>query len=650
MECEICMNHWNSENRIPKILPCGHTFCQLCLYDLVDKYSIDNVFKCPNCHTEIPTILNKKDISNLQKNIQLLSLLDKVETQKSRANLSNISMSMSVQVNTSYLNSDSYNHIGVDDFSSGNNNNYFYPLCNSHKNKAIFYNYEDGRMNYVCNDCMQCMELNNLIPLPNLKAQNEFKIDSCKNRAKILRDEIDRVENFLVAYQHNFENDNKKKIDELFDYINKIIIYNHTTALTLFNQCKNEQNAQINKKIKELGFLRNELDIFDKKLDELYDINDKKPEPESQLELDNVFNKLANYINYENELNLFQMNISIKDEAKDTLFDLIQNAYKLEIDFLKMKNGDLPTIKELLNKSSTWTCSCGEIDNALGKIICKSCSKYRPLETYTNIIFNPMLVTKTEIKEFHMRRRHEAKVYQSLMKRNMENKKDIYFYAIEASWLNKWKCFVSNDLSEKIMSNNEKHISDNKLVGVLPPGIINNIKICDIYKPHGKYRIKSGLKNKKDYFIINQYLWEWFLLNYSGGPEIPIDGYSSNLFSIEEDVGRTDKIVENNGSIFGGRVTYGCIGDFDSNESIEKKQDYYINQTGENTNKINSVGEYNFNTKFSEFRNNKEKEKRGSIADKKNNNSKGKEGNKNIKQLQIKNLISNINIEENKEK
>ena len=232
----------------------------------------------------------------------------------------------------------------------------------------------------------------------------------------------------------------------------------------------------------------------------------------------------------------------------------------------------------------------------------------------------------------------------------MENKKDIYFYAIEASWLNKWKCFVSNDLSEKIMSNNEKHISDNKLIGVLPPGIINNIKICDIYKPHGKYRIKSGLKNKKDYFIINQYLWEWFLLNYSGGPEIPIDGYSSNLFSIEEDVGRTDKIVENNGSIFGGRVTYGCIGDFDSNESIEKKQDYYINQTGENTNKINSVGEYNFNTKFSEFRNNKEKEKRGSIADKKNNNSKGKEGNKNIKQLQIKNLISNINIEENKEK
>ena len=33
------------------------------------------------------------------------------------------------------------------------------------------------------------------------------------------------------------------------------------------------------------------------------------------------------------------------------------------------------------------------------KIICNNCSKYRPLETYTNIIFNPMFVTKAEKKE-----------------------------------------------------------------------------------------------------------------------------------------------------------------------------------------------------------------------------------------------------------
>ena len=651
MECELCLNSWNSDYRIPKILPCGHTFCLKCLYNIMDKHKKEkeNIFKCPNCKREIDLLKCKKDIYNLPKNTQLLSLLDKVETQKSRTNISNISMSMSIPVNTSYLDSGGLNLNALSNDESPSNlnfNNYFYPLCNMHKNKATFYSIIEGRMNYICNECIQSMVIDDLNPLPNLKAQNEFKIDSCKNRTKILKDEIERIENFLKSYQNNFEYDNKKKIDELFDYINKIVSYNYTTALTVYNQCKNEQKNQIDKKIKELKFLKNELDSFDKKLDEISDINDKKPEPESQLELDNLFNKLGNYINYENELNLFQMNISIKDEVKDSLFDLIQNAIQLDVDFLKMKNGDLPTIKELLNKSSTWCCTCGELNNDLGKIICNNCSKYRPLETYTNIIFNPMLITKNERKEFNMRRRHESKVYQSLMKRNKESNKEIYFYALETSWFNKWKCFVSNDLSEKIMSNNEKHISDNKMIGVLPPGIINNIKLCDIYKPHGKYRLKSGLKIKKDYIVINQYLWEWFLLNYGGGPEISIDGYSSSLFSIEEDVGKTENIIENNGTVITCIKGDDNISNLGCSELNPDKKDA--------TNKINSINNYNFNTKFSEFRVNNEVEYKKHYIINKENNNKNNENKENQssnimkKKSQIKTLIKNINIEDNK--
>jgi hypothetical protein len=310
--------------------------------------------------------------------------------------ISNISMSQSIPINTSYLESGSYNIITPNLLSKLSNddspqsyNNIFYPLCNLHKNKATFYNLIDGRINYICNECIQSMPFENINPMPNLKTNNEFKIDSSKNRIKILKDEVEKIEDFLKKYQSNFESQNKKKIDELFVYINQIVSYNYTTALTVFNQCKNEQKNQIDKKIKELIFLKNELNTFDKKLDELSDINDKKPEPESQLELDNIFNKLGNYINYENELNLFQMNISIKDEVKDSLFDLIQNAIQLDVDFLKMKTGELPTIKELLNKALTWCCTCGEQNNHIGKIICNNCSKYRPLETYTNIIFNP---------------------------------------------------------------------------------------------------------------------------------------------------------------------------------------------------------------------------------------------------------------------
>ena len=277
----------------------------------------------------------------------------------------------------------------------------------------------------------------NLKPLPFLKAQNEFKINSCKNKIKLLRNEILRVENFLKSYQNNFEANTKKKIEELFDFINKIIQYNYTMAKTLYQQCLKEQKNQIEQKTSELKFLHKELDSFDKKLDNIYNPNNSKekyiPEPESQITLDNVYNKLSNFINYENELNLFQINISVKDEDKDILFNTLQNICQLDVDFLKMKNGELPTIKELLNKSSTWPCDCGVLDNSNGKIICKGCSKYRSLETYSNLVFNPLLAEKIEIKEFNMRRKHEEKVFQSLAERNMDNLKHAYFFAIDST-------------------------------------------------------------------------------------------------------------------------------------------------------------------------------------------------------------------------
>ena len=220
MECELCFNQWNSDVRIPKILPCGHSYCIQCLYSLIEKIKKNPllVLKCPNCSKEHPSLKNKKDIMNLQKNTRLLSLFDKIETQKSRTNISNISMSQSYAMNTSYLESGGgnltpnlFSKLSNDDSNQGYYNNIFFPLCNVHKNKATFYNLVEGRINYICNECIQSMPLENLNPMPNLKANNEFKIDSSKNKIKILKDEVEKIENFLKKYQQNFENDKKKK-------------------------------------------------------------------------------------------------------------------------------------------------------------------------------------------------------------------------------------------------------------------------------------------------------------------------------------------------------------------------------------------------------------------------------------------------------
>ena len=66
-------------------------------------------------------------------------------------------------------------------------------------------------MNYICDECIQSMPLENLNPMPNLKANNEFKIDASKNRIKLLKDEVEKIENFLKKYHSNFESENKKK-------------------------------------------------------------------------------------------------------------------------------------------------------------------------------------------------------------------------------------------------------------------------------------------------------------------------------------------------------------------------------------------------------------------------------------------------------
>ena len=133
-----------------------------------------------------------------------------------------------------------------------------------------------------------------------------------------------------------------------------------------------------------------------------------------------------------------------------------------------------------------------------------------------------------------------------------------------------------------------------------------------------------------------------------------IDGYSSSLFSIEEDVGKTEQVIDNNGTV----ITYiKGGGDDTSNLGIGCSELNPTNCLVENTNKINSINNYNFNTKFSEFRVNNENDKnyflkKKDINGKQDNKIDNKENQTNNiimkKKTQIKSLIKNINIEDNK--
>ena len=548
MECEKCLSPWDTEIHIPKILSCGHTICQNCIKETSQKIITngEKSFKCPLCNYEIMNTANKAEIMELKENSSLMNLVDKVNTTKNRLN---ISMSLSNNLNaSSFLVNDNSVNINSRDTETNISSNCYYPMCKQHQNKAYFYYMQDKEKKYVCLYCIENNLVNNsekLIPLPGLAVQNELKIKSCKKKSKILIKEIEKIQLFLEKYHEKFVTENKQKIEELFGYIQQIVDYNHTTALTLYNQCKNEQKSQIDKKIKELISLKDELDSFKNKLDEI--INEEKINADTQIELEKIYNRLGNYINYENELSLFQMDININEEAKDSLFDIIQNTFQIKIDFLKMQNGDLPNIKDLLKKNTTWTCVCGEENQDVSQILCNKCSRYRALETYNNILFNPLIASKKEIRDLALRRKHEEEVFKSLLKKNNEIKKiekdyqESPFYAIDNKWFLKWKSFMTNDLTDKILSNDLKYISDNKKIGVLPPDIIDNSRISTIIDTKNglytnenicSYKLKKGLVNGKDYIIINKYLWEWLTVNYNGGPEIKVYANPSNSYTL----------------------------------------------------------------------------------------------------------------------
>ena len=168
----------------------------------------------------------------------------------------NISMSMSAHLNTSsFLVNESSINMNINttkEYDSNISTNCYFPLCKIHQSKAYFYYFKGEEKRNVCYFCLINNTVENyekLIPFPSLDVQNELKIKSCKKKSKLLIGEIEKIKIFLEKYHQKFEKENKQKIDDLFKYINKIVEYNRTTALTLFNQCRKEQKNQIYKKI-----------------------------------------------------------------------------------------------------------------------------------------------------------------------------------------------------------------------------------------------------------------------------------------------------------------------------------------------------------------------------------------------------------------
>lgn len=66
LACAICHDRFNERERVPRVLTCGHTFCQRCLVDLKKC----NILLCPTCRQYFTP-----DIKSLTKNFVILDNL-----------------------------------------------------------------------------------------------------------------------------------------------------------------------------------------------------------------------------------------------------------------------------------------------------------------------------------------------------------------------------------------------------------------------------------------------------------------------------------------------------------------------------------------------------------------------------------------------
>ncbi|CAG9335016.1 unnamed protein product [Blepharisma stoltei] len=71
LQCTLCSNRYNTADRIPRFLPCGHTFCNSCLISILAHPSPE----CPDDSVAIP--YSSPDL--LPKNVLLLKLVSKTK-------------------------------------------------------------------------------------------------------------------------------------------------------------------------------------------------------------------------------------------------------------------------------------------------------------------------------------------------------------------------------------------------------------------------------------------------------------------------------------------------------------------------------------------------------------------------------------------
>lgn len=410
----------------------------------IDKERIPSMNNINN-----PNNLNKMIVNNYSNNN------NSSNSYNSHININNKKNTKNLTNNNTNLNANDSNNIKFVKLENID------PMQKCKKHELNIIAYVVGTNLLFCEKCIEesPMKVN---PLPSVIKDIKKKADSSRVNICFLKHEINRLYEFFESYQEEFEKSNKQKIDDLFSYLYKIISFNYNTAIQILKQCKGEQKIQVDLRINELRELEKELDELTQALDSIQKMNDSNL-LEVFNNINDIYERVMNFINYNSELSLLTMKIGLKN--KNNIFQMIQDSYFVDVEFANIQ-GETPTINHILQKRLFWSCFCGELNNPNNQIICVNCSAFRRMETIKNYFSNPENISGDDLKIVYLRRKTESKMFQDYIKETdslISQGKS--FFVVDIEWFLLWKCFVTNDLSEKNLPVSKKKISINKLIG-----------------------------------------------------------------------------------------------------------------------------------------------------------------------------------------
>ena len=82
-ECSICFERFNDENKCPRMLSCGHSFCSCCLERLLRGNTID----CPKCRNPVAVPYG---VHGLLKNFALLDIVNEMAPKQHAENTGHV--------------------------------------------------------------------------------------------------------------------------------------------------------------------------------------------------------------------------------------------------------------------------------------------------------------------------------------------------------------------------------------------------------------------------------------------------------------------------------------------------------------------------------------------------------------------------------